>query len=271
MIKTPPRTPLLDKRTSEDIYIQSLELAKRFCPEWANKNWSKSHFDRDDPGLVVFKLFSNLAEFLILQMNKKPDKHRIAFFDFMGIDMNLAKPAIVPLTFNLIKGKNWAFVSRATEVVSNKPDVVFKTMKDLSVVNMSSVFSLNPWEDSYTDHSNDISGKGDAFFIFGNDTKEKRIDHILYLGDERLFNFKRTPELFRITFTGTNLERDFFGQWCAGKDKALIVKESSKSENNEKLTFEFEDLEKIPSLSIEKNESPNFELLIKTRQKNEIS
>ncbi len=245
------KTPLLDNRTSEDIYNQSLVLAKHYCPEWANKNWPQSYFDPDDPGLVVLKLFSNLTGFLITQLNKKPDKHRIAFFDFMGIDLNRAKSAMVPLTFYLMEGAPDAFVPRATAIGSKKPDVIFETTKDLNVVNMSAIYSLNPWDDSYTDHGTDISGKGDAFSIFGKNKTEKRIDHILYLGDETLFNIQRTPDIFRITLVGSNLERDFFGQWYAGK--ALKIKEIKKFKNNDNdlLSVDFEGLEKIPYISID--------------------
>jgi hypothetical protein len=64
------KTPLFDKRTSEDIYIQALILARHYCPEWA-ENWKGiTHFDPDDPGLVIFKLFSNMAQHLITQYNR---------------------------------------------------------------------------------------------------------------------------------------------------------------------------------------------------------
>ncbi|TFH40030.1 MAG: hypothetical protein E4G94_10220, partial [ANME-2 cluster archaeon] len=68
------KTPHFDKRTSEDVYEQALLLATHYCPEWAT-NWGYRHFDPDDPGLVIFKLFSSMAQHLITQYNRIPEKH----------------------------------------------------------------------------------------------------------------------------------------------------------------------------------------------------
>ncbi|MDH4233464.1 MAG: hypothetical protein OEW04_15715, partial [Nitrospirota bacterium] len=76
--------PLIDERKVQQIYEQALELAKKYCPEWSNVKGSTQ--DPDDLGIVLLKLFSKLTETVIGQVNRIPEKHLLAFYDFIGID-----------------------------------------------------------------------------------------------------------------------------------------------------------------------------------------
>lgn len=227
------KAPDLDDRTSETVFKQTIELAKHYCPEWAV--WLKDP-DREqikgDPGLVMFRLFSKMTEHLIKQMNRIPEKHRIAFLDFMGIDLLPAKPSRVPLTFYLVKKSSGARIPQGTIVaarptkemiVSKVPEVLFETGKDLDVVpvRMNAVYSLNPWEDKYTDHSKTASGKEDGFLVFGRDANEIPLDHILYLGDDDLLDIRNEATLTTLTIRlyGENLVlKNYFAKWYVEKD-----------------------------------------------------
>ncbi len=211
------KTPRLDNRTSADIYNQALELAKYYCPEWADKDWKPGHFNSDDPGLVIFKLFSKMSEHLVTQLNKIPDKHRIAFLDFMGIDLLAARPAQVPLTFYLAEGASGAEVPSGTAVASSKdPEVIFETERDMRVVpaKLSAVYSIDPAADTYIDHSN-ASAAVDKFSVFGEGV-ERSIEHVLYLGDRLLFDIRRPAKDFKIRFKGNNLSGEYFDRWSNG-------------------------------------------------------
>jgi len=119
------KKPVLDNRTSEEIYQQTLELARTYCPELTIHD-EAGYYDPDNPGLVLFKLFSKMTEMLIVQLNKIPDKQRLAFFNFAGIDLLPARPSEVPLTFYLTEGSSVATVASGTRVASSQdPDVVF--------------------------------------------------------------------------------------------------------------------------------------------------
>ena len=211
--------PVLDKRTSEDIYKQALELARHYCPELTIPEGTH-YFDPDDPGLVLLKLFSKQTEYLTNQINKIPDKHRFAFFDFAGIDLLPARPSRLPLTFYPSEGsKSFVFVPSCTRVASTEDsEVVFETLQGLSVIpeNLNSVLSLNPWEDKYTDHSTVVSGKDDGFQVFGGDTYEKYMDHVLYFGDDVLLDIRRPPKQLILYLEGTNLSKEYFNQWYDG-------------------------------------------------------
>jgi len=213
---------VLDNRTSEEIYQQTLELASTYCPELTIHD-EAGYFDPENPGLVLLKLFSKMTEMLIVQLNKIPDKQRLAFFDFAGIDLLPARPSKVPLTFYLTEGSSVATVASGTRVASSDdPDVVFETGQDLSVVPaaLTAVFSFNPWEDKYTDHSEFISGSEDGFSIFGKSSNEKPVDHILCLGDDILLNIQRPVDLM-IHFKGRDLKRDFFYTWYDGNENPV--------------------------------------------------
>ncbi len=242
------KTPVLDKRTSEDIYEQALKLSGDYCPEWA-RNWGPHHFHSDDPGLVIFKIFSNMAVHLITQFNKIPEKHYLAFLDFVGTNLRLARPSIVPLTFYLADGASKAEIPSGTLIASSKDaDVVFETMQHLTAVAIKIyAFSINPLEDSYTNHSDMISG-GRIFSIFGKDREEKPIDHILYLGDDNVFCGKTLFENLKIRLKGSDLSAEYFKHWCNEKGVSLDV--HMKSSGNNKKVLEFE-IKNIP----ESNES----------------
>ncbi|MGP8323106.1 MAG: putative baseplate assembly protein [Methanosarcinaceae archaeon] len=242
------KTPVLDNRTSGDIYEQALKLARHYCPEWGIPE-KKGYFDPDDPGLVMLKLFSDVAGNLITQFNKIPDKHRLAFLDFMGIEILSAKPSKVPLTFYPAEGSSGNFVPRGTQVASSEePEVVFETTQGLSVVpvKLNAIFSLDPWEDKYTetDHSKIISGEKEEFLVFGGDDNEKSIDHVLYLGDDILLNMRSVPSGLKFYFEGMNLFKEYFHFWYDGNNNPIENLEITSDQDAKKLDIIFNDTNK---------------------------
>lgn len=258
------KTPILDNRTSEDIYEQALELARHYCPELIIPE-KKGYFDPNDPGLVIFKLFSDMVENLIIQFNKIPDKHRLAFLDFMGLDILSAKPSKVPLTFYLAEGSSGNFVPHGTQVASSEiPEVVFETTQGLSVVpaKLNAIFSLDPWEDKYTDHSKVISGEKEDFLIFGGDTDEIFIDHVFYLGDDILLDVRSLPSELKFHFEGTNLFKEYFHLWYDGNNNPIENLDITSDQDAKKLdiifndkTHDIQNIQKLERSSIDQIES----------------
>jgi hypothetical protein len=239
----PIKTPTLDNRTSEDIYEQALKLARHYCPELVIPD-KKGYFDPEDPGLVILRLFSDITENLITKFNKIPDKHRLAFLDFMGINMLSAKPSKVPLTFYLAEGSSGNFVPQGTQVASKEePEVVFETTQGLSVVpaKLNAIFSLNPWEDKYTDHSKVISGEKEKIRIYGGDNDEERLDHIFYLGDDILLHMQSLPSELTFHFEGKNLFKEYFQLWYDCNDNPIENLEIISDQDSKKLEITFND------------------------------
>ncbi|HEY9245248.1 MAG TPA: hypothetical protein VIO11_00225, partial [Candidatus Methanoperedens sp.] len=261
------KTPVLDDRTSEDVYRQALELARYYCPEWAGSR-GPDHFDPDDPSLVIFKIFSDMAHYLITQFNRIPEKHFLAFLDLVGMDLQPARPSIVPLTFYLSGGITRTEVPPGTRVASSKdPDVVFETTQHLSVLPVKlHAFSINPQLDSYTDHSGVISGER-IFSIITGDIEEKPLDHIFYIGDD-ILNGKTPFENIRFKFKGSSLSTEFFKRWYGNKDIQLDVR-INLQENKNELTFDIRNTPVLERSSV--NNITSFWIRIRPDEKKRIT
>lgn len=246
----------LDERTSEEIYYRALELAQIYCSEWT-KDWPKdlSRLSyQKDLRLTMIKLFAKLTESILHEYNKLPEKYRIAFLDLMGIHLLPASPAIVPLSFTLAEGATQSYVPKGTGVASSvNPDVVFETEQSLTVVktSLASVFSVNPWQDKYTNHEASLK-KAKPFYIFANDEAEKNMEHILYLGDSMLLEFHKNVELkLQIRAVGEYLP-DYFHEWYDGAGNKL--KPQIKMEKDI-LTISFQELKPFPKSKIQEDET----------------
>lgn len=194
-----PTLPKIDLRKAKDIYDQAKGLAKIYCPEW--ENVGKEVAD-EDIGIALLQLFSKLSETLIGQVNRIPEKHRLAFYEFIGIDHLPPTAARAPLTFRLSTGSSEATVPARTKIsTSEDPTVTFETLDPLTTVSfsLSSVYSFNSWQDRYTEHTSEIEDHDTGFYIFGGDEKEHPVEHILYVADD-LFDFS-IPINPTITFT----------------------------------------------------------------------
>jgi hypothetical protein len=235
-------TPKIDPRRAEQIYDQALRLARAYCHEWGNV--LKEPPDEKDIGIVLLKLFSKLTETVIRQLNRIPEKHLLAFYDLVGIDLLPPAAARAPLTFSLSEGsKGGVSVPERTQVTSSEdPTVVFETTEPLAAVNLKikSAYSLNPWADKYANHSSVVAGLEKGFCIFGGAEDEKPVEHILYIADEAL-DFK-TPSDSTVTinfsFTNTNyLEKfkNYFSKCADGADNPLLP---VISENKTSISFQ---------------------------------
>ncbi|MGB9927640.1 MAG: putative baseplate assembly protein [Methanosarcina sp.] len=241
------KTPILRSQTSSDIYKEALELARSYLPELEIPDNSNKYFDPDDPALVILKLFSEMTELLLTQTNKIPDKYRLAFLDFIGLQLLPSNPARVPLTFSLSEGSSGSYVPAKTSAASSKdPSIVFETSQDLSVVatGLESVFSLNPWEDKYVEHKEALSGKEDGFSIFGGEENYgKKLDHIFYLGDDILLDIRKKTEV-KIKFDGKNLSEECFNCWADGNNNPINITETTESSTSLEVSLSIPKLDK---------------------------
>lgn len=90
----PIKPPNLDDRKYADIVREARSLIPQYCPEWTNLGDS-------DPGITLVQLFAWMTEMTIYRLNRVPDKTYIHFLNFIGEERRDARPAIVPVTFEL--------------------------------------------------------------------------------------------------------------------------------------------------------------------------
>ena len=195
--------PKLDNRNFSEIYRQAIRAARVYCPEWINTpanpaDLDADYFDPEDTGLVLLKLLSRMTESTLAQLNRVPDKHKLAFFDLLGIDLLSARASNVPLTFSLSKGAANGFVKKGSRIASKSDEtVVFETQDDLSVlpVEITQALSFDPWRDRYTIHKDIMSKSEKGHRLFGYDKNENKCPHRLFLRSDLLFNVKEETNL----------------------------------------------------------------------------
>jgi predicted phage baseplate assembly protein len=92
----PLPTPSLDDRKFQDLVDEAKRLIPRFCPEWTDHNVS-------DPGVALIELFAWMTELLLFRVNQVPDRMYVKFLNFLGLQLEPARPAHTMVTFYLRK------------------------------------------------------------------------------------------------------------------------------------------------------------------------
>src|SRR5688500_596820 len=90
----PIKPPNLDDRRYADIVREARSLIPQYCPEWTNLSDA-------DPGMTLVQLFAWMTEMTIYRLNRVPDKTYVHFLNFIGEERRDARPATVPLTFQM--------------------------------------------------------------------------------------------------------------------------------------------------------------------------
>jgi predicted phage baseplate assembly protein len=134
-------TPLLDDRRFQDIVDEAKSRIPRYCQEWTDHNVS-------DPGVAVIELFAWMTDLLLYRVNQVPDKLYITLLDLIGIQLEPARAARVPVTLYLSAPQpNDLTIPEGTEVATvrteTSPAIVFTSEADLTirVVELQGVFT----------------------------------------------------------------------------------------------------------------------------------
>ncbi|BBM87984.1 putative baseplate assembly protein [Candidatus Uabimicrobium amorphum] len=231
----------LDHRTAEDIFKHTVELAREYCPEWT-KDWPENvnEINTKDFRVVVLKLFSELSETIIEQLNILPYKYLVAFLDLMGVYPLPAEPAKVPLSFTIAEGATSTYVPFRTQVASSENgDVIFETQEGLSVFHtpLQQIVSLNPWFGQFTNHPLILEEQQQGFYIFGKDDKEQYIPHKMYLGDSMIFSSEKPVDI-KIKIIGS--AKNFLPYFSIWKDSTGKVYEPKNKVGEEEFELTFE-------------------------------
>lgn len=218
----------LDFRTAQAFYQETLALAKVYCPEWS-QYWppvlDAQQVDQD-PGLVLLNLFSQLAEYTALMENRIPEQRRLAFFQFMNMQLRPPVAAQVPLQFTLKSKKPPKAVPAQTAVLdAGNQAIRFQTNQDLLAVpaTLSAALTIIPAQDQYIDAMPTLidplmAGEPVPLFVASQavDPAEQPLSHWFMMGDTQLFKPDDSLQNIVITLTGKQLYPEYFGQWFDG-------------------------------------------------------
>jgi predicted phage baseplate assembly protein len=196
--------PNIDKRTANDIALKVRDLIKVYAPDW--KEFDPVTGQPTGVSGALIGIFARFAEITIQRLNQTPQKNFLAFLDLLGASLLAPQPARVPLTFFLAAGSAVdGLVPAGTQAAApplegEKDPVIFETERELVVTaaQLASLFVRDPEQDKYGDESAIIASPAAAGLpIFQG---LKRIEHILYIGHNRLLGFPQINNL-RLTFT----------------------------------------------------------------------
>ncbi len=170
----------------------------------------------DDLGISISKVFADIYCNVIERLNKLPQKNFISFLNTLGFELSSPIPSKVPVTFKVTeKATNDVFVPAGTKVSAEPNDqrekeLVFETLENMlaSKASIEGVFSVDTKRDAIYGHLESIQANEKFNFFF--DQKNGNVQqHILYLGHDELFNFKKTRVKIEITvFPYIRLDND---------------------------------------------------------------
>ena len=194
-----PSPPVLDRRDHERIVEQLQTLAAQYVPEWKGYQHPTG-----DAGVMLQRIFTRLLEITLERLNKAPGMNFDAFLNAVGVSLLPPVSARVPLTFSLTSGSAPTRVPQGTRVglapKGLQQAVDFETEADLTVVPSSliALWTMDPAWDRSANHFGLIDGGIGFAPLLG----ATRLSHALFLGDERLLDFRRAE--LTITFEGPN-------------------------------------------------------------------
>ncbi len=174
--------PILDDlRFQHDLVDEARRRIIRYCPEWTDYNLS-------DPGITLIELFAWMTELMVYRLNRVPDRNYVKFLELLGVQLQPANSARVPLTFYLStpfplapEDDTVAVVPRGTEVATRKsedePEVIFTTEETLTLA--GPILSQVRRDDDPT--RNFLPRLGlEEFYVFGR--RRPQVGATFYLG-----------------------------------------------------------------------------------------
>ncbi len=226
--------PDIKKKKERDILKMMKDLVPFYAPEW-NAAADKG------VGNALLTIFSTMAEAVVQRLNRVPDKNLVAFLDMLKAGLTPPQPARSPVTFLLSEGAmDHVLIPEGTQTAAG--DVVFETEKPFlaSPAKLAAAFCVHD-DEIHEAPPNFPDGKNQAPFALY--SGENLQEHVLYLGDTNLFNFRKGT--ISITFSPpilspTQLKWEYWGmddqdtgQWLPLKattnvNKVLLTKESAR-------------------------------------------
>ena len=122
----PLSNPKLDDRKYQDLLDEALRRIPVHTPEWTN-------FNKSDPGVTLVELFAFLAENLLYQMNRIPDRNRRKFLSLLGVPLHPGTSAQGIVTLTNERGP-LEVISLSDGVEVSARQVPFRTEQGLDVL-----------------------------------------------------------------------------------------------------------------------------------------
>jgi predicted phage baseplate assembly protein len=132
------QAPQLNRLTYEEIKRQAIQRLPRYTPDWTD-------FNESDPGMTMVELFAWLAEMLIEQMNRVPERVHVKLLQNLNMELRPAQAAEAHLVFTSsisaqpADSQSTFFVPQFTRVGAQSAggdELVFETSEGLSLIRL---------------------------------------------------------------------------------------------------------------------------------------
>lgn len=204
MIAPPP----IDERTAADVVVRLVKLLEENTTGPHGAPFPFEPWREYDPATLqprgisaaLIGVFARYAEILIQRLNQVPEKNFLAFLDLLGAARLPPEPARVPLTFSLAAGRTEeVLVPAATRVAAQPAEgdpgpVVFEVEQSLVVTPavLESLVAFDPYQDTFSDLGGRDPAVDPPFLPFQGTAF---VEHVLYLGDDRLLAYPNVTAL----------------------------------------------------------------------------
>ena len=213
------QVPEICKLDTDKTMQEIRKKAPFYVPEWNTE-------DERDFGIILSSIFSGMVDSISGRLNEAPKKHFLSFLEMINTSLIPASPARAPLTFILSEGASAdVLLAASTQASADGPDgkaIIFETEKNILATpsKLVSVYSVinaikkkdqkeeedqkeedQKKEDTIFNHTAAING-AEITELFAGASLQK---HILYIGDEHLFNIQN--EQIELELNGTELEK----------------------------------------------------------------
>lgn len=177
------KTPKITGTTADTVLEEIRRKAPFYVPEWTPGI-------EGDFGFALSRIFAAMAENIASNLNDIPRKHLLSFLDMLNISLLPARPARTVLCFVPGPGAQENVIvpikTRITAEGPGRENIFFETEKSIALTpsKLCLVCSSDQERDVIFDHSSTIEGNETSILFSGENLQE----HILYIGDEELFN-----------------------------------------------------------------------------------
>lgn len=191
------KTPKIRETTADKVLEKIQKKAPFYVPEWTPGA-------EGDFGTAISRIFADMAENLVSNLNEAPRKHLLSFLDMLNFSLSSATPASTVLCFVPgSKAPENVTIPAKTCVTAKSPEgetLFFETEKTFAITpsKLCFVFSLDRERDAILDHSSTIEGSEPSTLLCGTNRQK----HTFYIGDEELFRSGKGKISFTLTTAG---------------------------------------------------------------------
>ncbi|MDD3246391.1 MAG: putative baseplate assembly protein [Methanosarcina sp.] len=188
------KTPKIRETTADTVLERIQKKAPFYVPEWTPGA-------EDDFGNALSRIFADMVENLVNNLNEAPRKHLLSFLDKLDFSLSPAKPARTVLCFVPgSKSPENVIIPAKTRVTAKSSDgetIFFETEKTTAITpsKLCFIFSLDREIDEIFDHSSTVEGTEASVLLSGTNMQK----HAFYIGDEESFRSGKGKISFNIT------------------------------------------------------------------------